>query len=125
MIQSHTGSATMPILIGAITEVSQIAIALMITTNRPIVENSSRPVSATRTGPRESVDQDEDRRPRGEADEAGAAERDDLGAPGPEREWLRDGDDPEEQEDDREQDGVDHHLDDETTHGASSAVVPR
>ena len=35
---------------------------------------------------------------------------------GPEREWLRDGDDAEEQDDDREQDGVDHDLDDETTH---------
>ncbi len=76
-------------------------------------------------GPREAVDQDEDRRPAGEADEPCAAERDDLGASGAERERLRDRDDPEEQQDDREQDGVDHHLDDETTHGVSSAVGPR
>ena len=40
----------MPILIGAMTDVSHIAIALMTTTNSPRVENSKRPVSATRTG---------------------------------------------------------------------------
>ncbi len=50
MIHRNTGSATMPILIGAMIEVIQIAMALMITTNRPSVVNSSRPNRATRTG---------------------------------------------------------------------------
>ena len=50
MIHRKAGSATTPILIGAISEVSQIAIALMITMNSPRVEYRSRPVSATRTG---------------------------------------------------------------------------
>ena len=43
MIHRITGSATLAILIGATIEVSQIASALMITTNRPSVLYSSRP----------------------------------------------------------------------------------
>ena len=50
-----------------------MAIALMITTKKPIVENSSRPVSATRTGTREPVDQDEERGSHDPGQEAGAA----------------------------------------------------
>ena len=50
MIHRNVGWATSAILIGAKTEVIQIAMALMITTKKPIVENSRRPVSATRTG---------------------------------------------------------------------------
>ena len=52
MIQRRTGWArlAMPILTGEMTEVSHSANALMTTTNRPRVENSSRPVRATRTG---------------------------------------------------------------------------
>ena len=49
---------------GASSEAIHRTIALMTTTNRPIVESSSRPVNATRTGPDEAVDQDEDQRPR-------------------------------------------------------------
>ena len=50
MIQSSVGSATMAILTGLISEVSQIAIAFTITMNTPIVDRSSRPVNATITG---------------------------------------------------------------------------
>ena len=50
MIQRKIGSATFAILIGAMTDVSHIATALMMTTKRPIVVNSNRPESATRTG---------------------------------------------------------------------------
>src|SRR6185436_2255728 len=50
MIQSQVGEATIPILIGAMMLVIQIAIALMMTTKKPRLENRSRPVSATITG---------------------------------------------------------------------------
>ena len=50
MIQSSVGSATMAIFTGLISEASQIAMAFTITMNRPIVDRSSRPVSATITG---------------------------------------------------------------------------
>ncbi len=50
MTQRMVGWATVAILIGAMIEVIQMAMALMITTNKPIVENRSRPVRATRTG---------------------------------------------------------------------------
>src|SRR4029077_9943380 len=78
-------------------------------------------------GTGEPVDEDEDRSPRRKADDPGAAERHDRGAARPERERLIDRDDAEEQDDDREEDRVDHDLDDETTHAApfSAVLTPR
>ena len=90
MIHRTVGSATVAILIGAMTEVIQMAIALMITTKKPIVENSSRPVSGDQHGPGEPVHQDEDRGPAQEPEDAGV--RSDVGDRGrgrPERERLR------------------------------------
>ena len=123
MIHRKAGSATMPILIGAISEVSQIAIALMITMNSPSVEYRSRPVSATRTGRAKRLTSTriaaQLRKPMGPA----PRRRDDghFAVPA-ERERLGDRDRTEEEHDEREQDRVEHDLDDETTHLASSAI---
>ena len=93
MTHSSVGWATSAILIGAMKEVIQIAIALMITTKKPIVENSSRPVNATRTGRAKRLTRTRtaahDRNPI----DAGAPERDDRHRGRAERERLADRDD--------------------------------
>ena len=117
MTHRKTGSATVPILIGAISEVSQMAIALMITMKSPSVENSRRPVSATSTGRANRLTRTRTAAHDQEADGAGATQRHDRDVAVPaERERLADRDRAEEQDDDHEDDRVEHDLDDETTH---------
>ena len=128
MIHRMTGWArfAMPILIGEMTEVSHSATALMTTTNRPRVENSRRPVSATRTG----------RANRLTSTRIPAQIRNPM-IPTPwsstiglrvraERERLGDLDEAEEEDDDPEEDRVDHDFDDELAHaGPPSAIRAR
>ena len=115
MIHRMTGWArsAMPILIGEMTEVSHSANALMTTTNRPRVENSSRPVRATRTGRAKRL-----------TSTRIAAQIRKPTIPTPwsstiglrvraERERLGDLDEAEEEDDDPKEDRVDHDLDDE------------
>ena len=117
MTHRKVGSATMPILIGAMNEVMP---------DRDRVDDHDeeahrREQQAAGQGdqdrPREPVDQDEDGRPRQEADEPGVAECDDRARTsvpngnGWPTEMIA-----EEQDDDDEEDRVDHDLDEETAH---------
>ena len=111
-----SGRRPAAILIGAMSEVSHRAIALMITTKKPIVEKRRRPVNATSTGRAKRLTRTRiaahDRKPMMPA--PGQSDDRDRGLP--ERERLSDREDPEQQGDEQEDECVEDDLDDETAH---------
>ncbi len=116
MIHSHVGSATCAILIGAMSEVSHSAIALMITTKKPIVVKRRRPVNATNTGRAKRLTRTRiaahDRKPIRPAPVSWMIGTEVF----PERERLSDREEPEQQDDEEEDECVEDDLDDETAH---------
>ena len=95
------------------------AMALTITTNRPIVDSSSRPVNATITGRTNRLTRTRIAGPDEEAERTGAAQREDRRRARPERERLGDADEAEHQDHDEGDERIDDRLDDEPAHRAS------